>query len=78
MQMSTYSYLYEEVPLGQPLPVDEDVTFHVRDTYRLVNCRYFCSIMRSTKGVGWGGEGGGGGEGGARFSEGRNLQRIYQ
>ncbi|KAK3761897.1 hypothetical protein RRG08_060629 [Elysia crispata] len=34
MQMSTYSYLYEEVPLGQPLPVDEDVTFHVRDTYR--------------------------------------------
>ncbi|GFO42564.1 hypothetical protein PoB_006906900 [Plakobranchus ocellatus] len=34
MQMSTYSYLYEEIPLGQPLPVDDDVTFHVRDSYR--------------------------------------------
>ncbi|GFO42572.1 hypothetical protein PoB_006907700 [Plakobranchus ocellatus] len=34
MQMSTYSYLYEEIPLGEPLPVDEDVTFLVQDSAR--------------------------------------------
>ena len=44
MQMSTYSYLYEEIPLGQPLPVDEDVTFHVRDTYRY--CLDIVDILR--------------------------------
>jgi len=34
MKMGRYSYLYEETPMGQPLPPDHDYTFHVRDSAR--------------------------------------------
>ncbi|XP_012943153.1 uncharacterized protein LOC106013032 [Aplysia californica] len=32
MKMGRYQYLYEETPMGQALPPDEDKTFHVRDS----------------------------------------------